>query len=304
MTASKETHLQLHAQLWLESILRCFLFSCAQADSQQRQCERHSVAGIMLFASQLRRFRGCAAEACFRALAMARFRNVLAQRPAVYYVKDEKTHRSELRRDENILNEMWQLTQQLVATLEAQGVRLKWAQSTYARKTVDGDKSIATRTRRSQFSVDLTVMYLNKTVWLEFKYTEAEQWSDSLSRAGSSVSLWKEILKRPENWKLDSNLSGATLQPPDAMGTLIASFDAFRLEIKEWSVILESVAQAPADHRPLRKRPPREVRSQEELKAKKTRVLRKQRKHIRASGAIYKKPSMGVRRQVDLCNLS
>ena len=88
------------------------------------------------------------------------------------------------------------------------------------------------------------------------------------------------------------------------MGTLIASFDAFRLEIKEWSVILDSVAQAPADHRPLRKRPPREVRSQEELKAKKTRVLRKQRKHIRASGAICKKPSMGVRRQVDLCNLS
>ena len=171
-------------------------------------------------------------------------------------------------------------------------------------KNADGDNSIASRTRRNHLSVDVIVMYLNKTIWLEFKCTEAEQWNDSLSQVGNSVSLWTEILKRFENWKLDANLSGATLQPPDVMGTLISSFDAFRLEIKEWSVMLQNFVQAPADHRPLQKRPPREARSQQELKAKKTRVLRKQRKMIPASGVVFKKPSMAVRRLVELCNLS
>ena len=120
--------MRFHAQLRLESnptgALR-FLFSRALAEFRQRQCVKHSVVGTMFFASQLRRFRGSAAEACFRALAIAKFRNVPAQCPTVFYVRDERTNREELRRDACILNEMWKLTQKVVAALEAQGVTLR-----------------------------------------------------------------------------------------------------------------------------------------------------------------------------------
>ena len=91
----------------------------------------------MLFASQLRRFRGCAAEACFKALAVAKYRNVPPQRPTQYYVRHENTNREELRHDENILENIWN-TQ---------------------------------RAPRQKTSVDLTVVFLNKTIWLEFKHT-------------------------------------------------------------------------------------------------------------------------------------
>jgi hypothetical protein len=245
----------------------------------------------MLFASQLRRFRGCAAEACFKAFAMAKHGNLTPQRPTEYYVRYDSTGREEMRHDEAILQEMWELTQRVLHVLEAHGIILKWAQSTYHRKPKDTDSRVATRTWRKQFCVDLTVVHLGRTLWLEFKYTEAAQWGAIVGQAGRSVDFWGQVVKTPEDWKLDSNLGGGPLLPPCAMGTLVSSFVQFRLDVSSPRFLIDHAFEAPAESRPARKRPPRETRSLNERRALLTRVVRKQRRKVMATGPVLKRPA-------------
>ena len=132
---------------------------------------------------------------------------------------------------------------------------------------------------------------MGRTLWLEFKYTEAAQWRSIVGRADRNVDFWGQAVKTPEDWKLDSNLGGGPLLPPGAMGTLVSSFVQFRLDVSSPRFLIDHAFEAPPESRPARKRPPREARSLDEDRAKKTRVRRKQRRKVMVTGPVLKRPA-------------
>lgn len=248
-------------------------------------------------ASERSRFRGCAAEACFKSLAVAKHRGVNPEMPTEYYVRYDDD-REELRRDADILQEMWVLCRKILYVLAANGITLKWAQSTYRRRlNVDSDKRDSDE--RDSFCVDLTVLRGGKTYWIEFKYSGAAEWADILKEAEKSVAFWEKVLVTPRSWRLVHNLGGGALVAPCGRGTLISNFNNLWLEVNSEKFLLELVfprptlAQAAPKRRSHRPRVP-ETRTAEDFRALKAKRDRKrQRQDVVQTGPILKKPARG-----------
>ena len=193
--------------------------------------------------------RGCAAEACFKALAVAAFRRREPVMPTEYFVKYDNGIK-EKRRDVSILEDMWVVCKEIVAVLASHGITLHFAQSTYHRRVVrlrgtedsgnPQDNGCNAKDQKNSFCVDLTIAINGKIFWLEFKYTEAGDWTYILGEAEQSVEFWKHVLTKPRTWRLDDRLGGAVLKPPHGLGTLIANFTRLRLELKCEGLLLEN----------------------------------------------------------------
>lgn len=274
-----------------------FFFLLRARASKLRQCVKHSVAWSMA-ASQLPQLRGCAAEACFKAIAVGKHRGTRPEMPVEFYVRyDDGTE--ELRRDASILQEMWVLCHKIVHVLASKGITLRFAQSTYHRRSTNAAGGDKDKLERNSFCVDLTVLFGGKIFWLEFKYSEAADWAEILQVAEESVKFWKtDVLKSPRTWRLDDNLSGAVLRKPHGLGTLIANFRHLRLELKDDHFLLEvAIAQQPpasaAPARPARRRKAGvDTRSTAHFLAERTKRTRKRKRQLlEQTEPVLRKPS-------------
>ena len=63
-------------------------------------------------------------------------------------------------------------------------------------------------TRRSAFTVDLTVRRSGKTFWLEVKYTDDVTLSAGVKQARKGLKKYREALQETAAWRLVDNLGG------------------------------------------------------------------------------------------------
>ena len=169
--------------------------------------------------------RGAALEACFKELVVALRGSRDPVQPVQFYYQPPGQAQGHLYGDVEMLNAMWKLAGRLRQVLEARGFELRWAQSTYTRT----DRQHTTR--RSAFTVDLTVRRSGKTFWLEVKYTDDVTLRAGVKQARKSLEKCREALQETTAWRLVDNLGGWPMLAPAASGYFVCEPASYSFDL-------------------------------------------------------------------------
>ena len=196
--------------------------------------------------AELRRLRGACLEGCWKHFAVTENNNT---KPVFFRFQQDKGQPWEERSDVDVLELVGTSAATAYDKLEQLGYSLVYAQSTYKRTNLPVTENAVETRSQSEFSVDVTVRKNAREVWLETEWSDAQQLPTNVARAKSKLGKYKfaanEAKKYPQRWKLDDNLSGGYLKPPDAFGTLVVGVCGFRLQVGDNEPVFHSFGDAP-----------------------------------------------------------